>query len=292
LLVLVLPALLAAGAPVAAAPAAPALARTTTIRGTRTAYVDVRLPRAATVRTPFGPSPDIAVSGAGRFVGVALVGTEARTRQTTLFGGRLPDAAGTRFLLPIAPYPAVGGGSFEVFKTYGDTATLPAGKYRLYLLTDGRPVTVTLRLAGLAGTAALAPRRPAPYQLAFPAARPAGGNGLTTNVYSAGATFDPPSAALLFHALWVDTSAHVAGQYFLCHREGPGGIEPLDHGPGCPEAQQMDFTNDRTPTTEPDGKLHLHGYAPVPDVEHALGFWYATESVVTDVRYVALSLAL
>lgn len=41
------------------------------------------------------------------------------------------------------------------------TITLPAGDYRLYLIADGGPVTIRLRLNGLKGVTAVTPTVPA-----------------------------------------------------------------------------------------------------------------------------------
>ena len=271
----------------------PELRGRTTIRTARPSSVDVRLPRPATVRTPLNGTPDLEVAGGGRFVAVALIGVEAATRDAMLLGGAFAESpGGTRFLMPLPRYPAVGGSSFEIGKTYPDEVRLPAGRYRLYVVPDGKQATVTLTLGGVPGRGTISVARSAAARLLFPEPRLLGGAGVTDNVYSAGTTFQLSGPSLLFHALWLDTSAHVAGQYFLCHRAGPAIVEPADYGPGCPNARGLDYTDDRTPTTERDVKLHMHGMAPVPAGEHGLGFWYATESVVTGMRYVTLELPL
>ena len=264
------------------------LCAVTSIRGSEPAAVDVSLPEAVTVATPFGSSPDLDVEGDGRFVGFALTGTEPGTKGLTLVGGRFPShKSPVEFIVPVPPYPAFGGSSFENFKTYPDEVTLPAGHYRLYLLTDGGEAEVTLRMDELEGWIDLAPERPADYRLHFPQSRLLGGAGLANNVYSAGRSDILAGTGLLFQALWIDTDVHGAGQYLVCY--APGGdpdVDPTELGPGCPAAsEKWEFANNRAPTTEPDTNLYLQGLDQLSPGRHHFGFWSATEAVVTDLRY-------
>jgi len=266
----------------------------TTIAGSQSTSVDVHLPRDVTVATPFGSSPDLDVEGTGRFVGFVLTGTEPGTAGLTLVGGRFPaHASPVEFIMPVPPYPATGGGSFEVLKLYGDEVTLPAGDYRLYLLTDGGEVEVTLRLDELDGWVDLAPERPADYRLFFPESRLLAGAGATSNVYSAGRSGSLATTGLVFQALWLDTDAHAAGQYVFCHAAaGDPDVDPIELGPGCPAfSQKFELANNRSPTAEPDTKLYLQALDQLSPGRRHFGFWSSTEAVVTDLRYAQFWLA-
>lgn len=283
-------AMLAPAFPATAAPPVPTLAGTSVIRASRPVAIDVRLPRSVAVRTPLNSSPDVAVSGGGPFTAVAIVGTDVHTKSTTLLGGAFADpVTQSQFLMPV--HPVWGSASYETGKSYADEAVLPAGAYRVYVVPSGKPVTVTLRLRGLPGTAWFAASRAIGATVAYPPARLLGANGTSKNVYSAGATLRTTGPSLLFHGLWYDTAAHAAGQVFLCH--GKATAEPVEAQPGCAVlGQGADANNDRTPTAGRDAKMHLHGLGPLPKGDWSLGFWYVTQSVVTDLRYVVTQIPL
>jgi hypothetical protein len=203
---------------------------------------------------------------------------------TTLLGGRFPERDGAQFLMPVPPYPSPGG-NFEWIKFYADETTLPAGDYSLYLLTDGAPADITLRLHGLEGCTTVLPTTPAEYKLSFPPPRLLGGGGAAKNVHSAAESTRLPGDGLAFHALWVKADMYAAGQYFFCYRPGTPNAEPIDNGPGCLDSEKMSFSNDRPLHLSSDTMLVMEGLAPLSAGDHRVGFWYATESVVTDLRY-------
>lgn len=259
----------------------------TSIVGSQGRWMDVSLDRATTVATPFGDSPDLSIRTTSAFTALVLVGTSETTSETVLIGAKVPpEKDGTTLLAPLPPYPLPGGGNYDFAKTYEDETTLPAGSYRLYLITDG-PTRVRLRLRNLAGRTVLRPEASAPFTFEEPAPTLIGANGQMKNVYSAAAARDLDVRGLLFQSLWLRTRTHVAGQYFLCHRTGPAPIGPADSGPGCPFAEKA-IANDRYMMFEPDTKLLFQGYAGVPAGEHGLGTWFATESIVEDMRYMTL----
>lgn len=246
------------------------LAGVTTIVGNKGLAMDVRLETPARVATPFGNSPDLKIKTTAAFT-----------------GGKMPNGKeGTTFLAPMPRYPLPGGGNYDFAKTYEDETILPAGNYRLYLLTDS-PSLLRLRLGGPKGKSTLRPETPAAYQMAEPDPRLIGGGGATNNIYSATESGNLETRGLLFHALWLETRIHLSGQYFLCHRRGPPLAEPADSGPGCPFAEKS-IANDRYTMLESDTKLLFQGYAGVPAGEHGLGTWMSTQSVVDDLRYMTI----
>lgn len=270
-----------------AAPQRSVLRGVTTILGEAGTVMAVRLPEQTTVRTPFGDSPDLRIQTSSEFVGLALVGTSTDTTGTVLFGGRIPSGdQGTTFLAPLPDYPFPGGGNYDFAKTYKDETTLPAGDYDLYLIADS-PSRIELRLRTLEGRTTVRPSSPASYRIAQPPPTLLGANGTSSNLYSAADNWTLKNDGLLFHALWLKTDMHVAGQYFLCHRPGPAPLQSIDSGPGCPLADKA-IANDRYTMLEPDTKLLFQGYAGVGGGEHGLGVWYSSESVIEDFAYMTL----
>lgn len=158
LLVLALLAVLATlvpAIPAAGAPLRPELAGTTVLTGSQTSVVPVRLSRPATLTAPdFGGGAGVVASGGGRLAGFALVSDEDRPERI-LVGGRLPwnvsaSLPSVTVVIPLAGYPFFG--PYEI----------PAGDYRLYLLTDGEPARVELRFGGLDGETTLQPVQAVP----------------------------------------------------------------------------------------------------------------------------------
>ena len=130
--------------------------RVTIISGTRSGYVPVKLPvparvdaRVRTASRP-GPNPNVRVSGEGLFTGILLLQDppDPRSDLETLFlAGRFRKCADGCGVLNDVDAPLQREG----------TLRLPAGNYRLYLLTDGHKARVALTLTGLSGTARVTP---------------------------------------------------------------------------------------------------------------------------------------
>lgn len=203
-----------------AAPAPAAVAGVTTVTGSKAAYVDVRVPRQAALRDPMfdeGRPSDVQISGDGRFVGFVLV---SKDRKFVLYGGKIPEEFNKS-----KSFLRLHLGGEEV----GQDVVVPAGDYRLYLLADGKPAKATLRLKGLTGTRALAPTRPADYQLTVPEP------DVETSpraVFAAGA--DQPVAAdsLFLGFLGVVVEQHAASYLSNCYHIGePEGPSP--YTPPC-----------------------------------------------------------
>lgn len=260
------------------------LCGTNTIRGSVPASVVVEVPEDATIGTPFGSSPDFDVEGEGRFAGFVLAPLDASA--PTIIGGRFPAENGVEFVLPGTPYSALGGGNWDFLKWYPDDTGVLAGRYRLYLLADGSPVTVTLRLGELDGAVEITPALPAEYHFELPEPRLLGGAGVTKNIYGAGRSGSITGTGLLFHALWLDIEANAAGQYEFCYR-APGGddMDPIELGPACGAASDFELVNNRDPSPEPDTRLYMNGLDLVPAGRQHLGFWSSSEAVVNDLQY-------
>ena len=145
----------------------------------------------------------------------------------------------------VSPFPKAGIGFVWAPGSDGTRGRLPAGTYRLYVVTDGAPVTFTLRLKGLAGSLRLTPRdraraavvAPKPT-MAEPASSPAlfaGGSTHTTpksggihavNVWKELPATVPPSAVGLCSYQGAPPAGSAPAYQMPC-ADGNGGFPPF-----------------------------------------------------------------
>ncbi len=138
------------------------LAGTTTVTTTRSAATDLVLLRDAVIRfEPDGSTRDISVSGGGRIVGAWLTGagSDALAVLRVQVGGHTrttTDVAGTTYPRPAAcTAQQLGAHQLCPPAPVPKYAVLHQGRYRLVVLTDGRPLTVRLSLHGVSGSSRL-----------------------------------------------------------------------------------------------------------------------------------------
>lgn len=132
--------------------AIPVVTGTTVLSGSRNGSIAVRLPRA--VR--FDVYQHVEIAAHGRLTGFALKkdgAWDAPSAHAIKSG-----FCGSPGCTPVWPRSHVG--MLVSPDSTGFSGTLPAGTYRLFLLTDGAPVRVTLQFAGLRGRSSLTPRSP------------------------------------------------------------------------------------------------------------------------------------
>lgn len=276
-----LPALSAASgdAMAAAEGAPPQLKGKTTVIGKKPASIPVRLTERAKVATPFGSSPDLKVAGKGRFIAFALV--PKNPKSIGLFGARTPKrAASQRILLPLP------GTYFDVLKYYPSDTTLSPGDYRLYLLPDGKPTRVTLRLRGLSGSTTVRPKLPADYTVTFPQSLVPGG---VRNYYSGGDEGTLRSAGLMFQLAWLRVQAPVAGLltgvYHFCANGGEFLPKPLMYGPGC-AGSGGGLASERRVKPEKYVKLLFQGIAPLQAGTYGQGIYYISGANIEDAGHI------
>ncbi|MDQ3991622.1 MAG: hypothetical protein M3245_04850 [Actinomycetota bacterium] len=128
------------------------LCGTTVVSGNAAGWASVTIPRTARIEPTVGDGGGVEIEGAGPFIGVALVEEPPPPEPRGLVAALTPvEPEGSTF---------IGLGGLE------DCAVciLPAGDYRLYLLTSGTNVSVTLRLQGLSGSITLHPARSMAFQ--------------------------------------------------------------------------------------------------------------------------------
>lgn len=189
--------------------------------GDGTGYARVRLTTPAVLVDPSAQPGSVKATGSSPFVGFALV-SDARPRRHVLVGGRLPfrniskSTQSTTVAIPLAGFP------------FGSEYRIPAGAYRLYLLTDGKPASVTLRFKGLPGSSTIKAAAPVPFAMQRPTVR------LTTpgmNHYQAGGHTALRSDGLAFTAGLTKTAAFLSRREEVCLYERQ--TTAADFGPNC-----------------------------------------------------------
>lgn len=268
------------------------LAGLTVIHAAAPASMDVRLPRAATVATPFEASPDLTVEGSGRLISFVLTGLDAGNRSVTIAGGTIGNADQShRFLMPLPLFPAPGGGTFEIVKTFGDTTSIPAGLYRLYVVPDGSPARISLRLRGLTGRTVLAPTRRAAAEI-VPAGDEAADLPMQGNIFTGAVNRHLAARGLALQVLVSQLDGEAAWQLLMCH-DNPSARPPAarEDAPGCPSGEKHTFVDHRYPDTAPDSKLFVQGFAGLPPGDHGVGAVYTSEARAKALDYLTLWLA-
>ena len=265
-----------------------ALAGVNVIPVSRAAYTDVRLPRAVDLATPFSATPDVQVSGGGGLIAFVLVGQEARTQSMVIAGGASTVSGVTeKFLLPVPQSPSFGGGSFEETKTFSNTTRVPAGAYRLYVVSAARG-TITLRMRGLQGTKTIAAKRSATGFVA-PADHEVAGNPARENVFAATNSTTLKRRGFALQALQARMEAEAAWQLVMCHNNpADSAAAPLRDAPACPAGEKHTLVTRRYPAVVPDTKLFVQAFAGLPAREHGMGAVFTSESYVTSIGYSTL----
>ncbi|HEX8004403.1 MAG TPA: hypothetical protein VF519_17080 [Mycobacteriales bacterium] len=272
-------AVLAATVAVPAGAAAPVvtMAGTTTFRAARAAWVDVRVPRDATVATPFGDSPDLRVRGSGRVTAFVLAGRGDRSNDSLYGGASWLD--GATFLVPAHVEPGVDGGYFEQVKTHGDVTTVRAGTYRLHLVPDGGAAEVTLTLHGLAGRAT--------YDVTGRGnAAVDGGQVVGANPFHATVTRELPSAGYVIQLARAEVAVTPSWQLAMCYGPVPDG--PSAQAPPCANGRKQSLDERRFPYVPRRALLFAEAYPLVRAGTSSVTTTLAVESVVTRRQYVSV----
>jgi hypothetical protein len=207
-----------------------ALAGATTITGSASGKVPVRLEQPATFTVPRGGQPgSVQVTGEGRFTGFALVADGTDPNRVMISGGRVSNGLPADHSL---------GDSSMLALTHTDALDLatsswelPAGDYHLYLIADGSPVTVTLSLAGLSGSTQLSPTVPVAADVARPEAR-----YLPQGVQTAGAPGQLRGSGLLLQLAATLHEPTIQQDFTNCFYRGEQATARATYAPGCPEA--------------------------------------------------------
>lgn len=194
------------------------------VSGDRPASIPVHLSEKAKIRNPLFAGSDMRATGAGRFVGFALM-TRSDGYPRVWLGGRVPKSAGSEhFFLEL-------GFGTAPQRSY----TLPPGNYLLYLLPDGGASEVKFRLHGPSGSVSIFPVKDAAYQLKYPdeqvVATGTPGNQVRS-AYSTAAIGWLGAEGVQFEATWFMADAHAATEADACFFKGKP-PETTGDAPGC-----------------------------------------------------------
>lgn len=221
------------------------LTETTTITATQSGWVDVALYDDALLSPLSEKNPDIDITGAGRLLGLTLtsLGTDwSNTDSLEVY--RLPSFLGSKELVwgttdstGSCSGTAVGPTSVPVGGTcdYTDPKhiVLHEGRYRLRVLTDGAPVTFSLRLRGLdEGETQVSPIHPlASTQKTLPKL-----DSQDNKLITFGATAHQPKTepAFIVTAAKGSTDPTLAGDGTCVRQDGSVPAPPFGYGPHCP----------------------------------------------------------
>ncbi len=140
------------------------LGRINVFRGDEIAAQMVRIPKDVVLRRRVFENPAVAYEGKGRVVGIVLVADTNPVREAFQLVSTRWDFCGS---------PGCRGDwrtafTFPLNTRGGPGLRLPKGDYRLYLIADGAPVRVTLRLNGLTGHKSFVLTEPATGRVASP----------------------------------------------------------------------------------------------------------------------------
>jgi hypothetical protein len=222
-----------AAVPAHAGPSAPSLAGTTVVTATRSGYVDVVLTRDARLSPLYRDNPDVSVRGQGRLVGAWLEavgdGSDALEvmRLPAFMGGRTRTSGTTEPAAQCDDNPLLGSCT-----TPKPTAiVLHRGHYRLTVLTDGKAVTLQLRLHGLgSGTTRVRPAHPLrSAQQPLPVRETAGDQFVTY-----GATGPVAGRVRSWVAAVATTTGTQVDGWSLCERHDAAQEAPFAYSPACP----------------------------------------------------------
>ena len=205
----------------------------TTVRGSESGWVPVTLRHDSGILSggsKVSPTGGVSIRGGGRMAALVVTSDPPSGPDEIVF------LAG-RFLTCSKPGCSDGkrfGFSFGDSER-DDDVRLPAGDYRLYLLTDGEPLQVAFRLKGLDGTTRLSTLRKAPLDLKT--LESSALDGSADRTYAAGDTFKSGSRGLILTFLY---GAGERSQRFdsgICHFAGPmGPPKEVAYGPQCSAA--------------------------------------------------------
>lgn len=215
------------------------LCGTVRLSGDTTGWVRVVLTEPATIdltTEPGGQLEDIEIEGDGRIVGVILhrESSEGIKNDDQIRIIRMRSRGGSYYSFHrIGQKPGVPGQEACLI------CDLDPGVYRLYLLADGEPVSVTWRFPELHGEVDLSPAQESDYKLQHPQVRVDAETPAGTPLFSAGGEDELTGPGMQFRASFVglEPGGFVARmQIGVCLRSGApeGPAEPLAYLPSCP----------------------------------------------------------
>jgi hypothetical protein len=247
----VLPVALAAVvlAPLTAAQATPrahVLAGTVRISTSTPAAMVVRLPKPVKFFSAFEAPAGTSVKGDGRIIGVAMYDVKMKAPTFDVLRYNFCDTPGCANQYGTTYFHAHESGSDQ------QPPTLPAGDYRLVVVTDGKPIDVVLKFPGLPGTATLHPTgRVMVKQLSPQYEGPVDKVAPFGTAYTGYADYGVDGGdALLLRQFQVRTDVSVQHSETVCVYPAAVAAPP---GPQCPAGGTWEFTMTRV---EPEPRYY------------------------------------
>lgn len=178
---------------------------TLVLSGDDAGYTRVTFPTGVTLDSPLvSGKQSFSVTGPSGFVGFAIV-EDANPSAPAWLGGRLPASGGSRLFVEKV-------GALESY-------AIPAGDYRIYLLTEDEPAEVTFHFDELSGSVAVPARHPASYEAQLPDEYAT--TAAVPQLYTAGGSADIDGDGILYQAAWFEAYSHATGYYEACVYDGP-----------------------------------------------------------------------
>jgi hypothetical protein len=248
----------------------------------------VVLTRPATIRIDpgTGSSPDVSITGDGRFAGLVLAEAGAPAIGSDRFQAMQMGFCWSQGCDPVDPAVFVGADTSAKPVPDADGKhslyTLSAGAYNLHLVADGARVVVTLRLAGLGGAVSLSPRTQEDLQFTDLTNATDSLGPLAGSFYSAGGVGTiGGSGGMVVTETAIDRSVSGSKLDGMCVYQGgapPGGLY-LPYCPGSYSAGELII-----PTAAPTASRSV-GYGSVsgiPGGTWGIGDGVYTAGVVSD----------
>lgn len=207
--------------------AAPTMRGVTAVQASGSAAATVVVPEDVSIALPMkGRNPDVMVRGGERLAAVALVSAGAG-EEFSLISGVIRrckepgcDDRPTHFTV--------------ANRLRHGRVAIPAGTYRLFVISDGGNVGATVRLHGLTGHAEIPVDRARDVHVGTPT--PHVSTGPAGSVYSAGETTEFAGGGIVFSALWIGGRPGIQTDLGTCiYRGSPPVPDALAYGPGCDE---------------------------------------------------------
>ena len=266
-------------APASPSRAAPQIAGVTTIRASRPGSMLVRLPDG--LGEPGRWELKARFRGAGRvmaFVFLKEEWTGRENRRPMLVGQKFGDCTE----VACAAHPRAAGGLWGIGSM--PTRELPGGLYRLYVVTDGAPVTMTLIAPGLDGRITLTPTGPAQVEILtltpiHELLEPLDDVTSRLNLYWAGtrAPFEGRGYAVL--RAWWRSDVKPAGMFGHCSYDEDPPVEAIAYLPSVCRTHVSQPYVYPTPIRDGYGSLEAsYNYLPA-----AMGFWNLSAAPTNEV---------
>lgn len=275
--VIALVAVIAVPGRTAAAPAArssiPTLAGKTTATATNSAYIRVHLP----IAVHYEQIDVVELVGDGRAVGFALVKERngrvrknAAILEAVRFGDCFEEACATDY-----PFDAWGAGGTGPTPGKSLYPVYPPGIYRLYLIADGAPATVTLEFSELTGETTITPTTPA--RALVQNLTPRLPVGPTRSLYSAGDVAPFRGHGLTYMFQKIEAPGNGTAIYDACiYWDEPPAQEATAYlPPDCPKGMPQGHRPTIKEYNDQDEE-HLGYQVGIYALPAAIGNWYAT----------------